>query len=242
MTMAVRSAIILATILAAGIAGAQLTFENIIVEDVALPNDKKISGTYNFINSGDYDIKITDVKTTCGCTSASLDKKSFAPGESGSIPVTMKVGSRGVTERQVIVTTDEPGAQKLTLTVRATVEELIKVEPTTVRWNVGDTADAKTISIEAVSDNDINITDVKMSTEAFSYDLKTVETARSYKLIITPNSTTEYNSTNFTIQTDYPADNPQYYEATGRIMRVIETEPQGWWESFKVDVIRWIAD
>jgi hypothetical protein len=38
-------------------------------------------------------LKITDVKATCGCTVVQLEKREYAPGESGVIKVTYTAGS-----------------------------------------------------------------------------------------------------------------------------------------------------
>ena len=43
--------------------------------------------------TGDEMLKITGVKATCGCTVVQLDKRDYAPGESGVIKVTYTAGS-----------------------------------------------------------------------------------------------------------------------------------------------------
>jgi hypothetical protein len=41
-----------------------------------------------FTNTGRASLKITKIKTTCGCTVTQLEKREYAPGESGTIKVT----------------------------------------------------------------------------------------------------------------------------------------------------------
>lgn len=51
---------------------------------------QEVQATVNFTNNGDQPLVIDEVKTPCGCTKVTLDKKTYAPGESGSFDVTIK--------------------------------------------------------------------------------------------------------------------------------------------------------
>ena len=46
---------------------------------------KLIVATYRFTNIGTTPAKITDLRTSCWCATAYLEKKEYAPGESGEI-------------------------------------------------------------------------------------------------------------------------------------------------------------
>src|SRR5579862_5923061 len=58
-------------------------------------------------NSGSHPVTIIGVETSCGCTTATLDKKTYAVGESGEIDVVFDPAERtGLQEKIVTITTD----------------------------------------------------------------------------------------------------------------------------------------
>jgi len=80
--------------------------------------EKVVTAKYRFTNTGLSPVTIIDVYTSCGCTSATLAKKTYAPGESGEIEVTFKFA--GYTEHQqkwIYVTTNVAGTEPALLTV-----------------------------------------------------------------------------------------------------------------------------
>ena len=58
------------------------------------PTEEKIVAEYPFVNVGKTPIKIKEVKTSCGCTTATLDKEVYAPGEKGKITATFEINGR----------------------------------------------------------------------------------------------------------------------------------------------------
>jgi rhodanese-related sulfurtransferase len=46
-----------------------------------------VSTTFTVNNTGDEKIDIAEITTSCGCTSAKMDKRKLAPGESGTVTV-----------------------------------------------------------------------------------------------------------------------------------------------------------
>lgn len=49
-----------------------------------------VSAQISFSNTGSEVLEITEIKTSCGCTAANLDKTSYAPGERGQLNITLK--------------------------------------------------------------------------------------------------------------------------------------------------------
>jgi len=48
--------------------------------------DEAVQGDFEFVNAGASPVTVTDVKTSCGCTTAALSKKTYAPGRKGRLP------------------------------------------------------------------------------------------------------------------------------------------------------------
>ena len=64
---------------------ATLTWDPQRIEFTAKTADKQAVGIFRFVNSGKTTITITSVKPDCGCTTAELEKQTYAPGETGEI-------------------------------------------------------------------------------------------------------------------------------------------------------------
>lgn len=46
-----------------------------------------VSKTFNVLNNGSEDVAITEVLTSCSCTTTQIDKKLFRPGDKGTLTV-----------------------------------------------------------------------------------------------------------------------------------------------------------
>ena len=85
----------------------QLKWENPEQTVIAKPQDKVLVTKFRFTNVGTSPVKITDLRPSCGCTTAVLEKKEYAPGESGEIEAKFKFNGRvGHQEKWIVVTTD----------------------------------------------------------------------------------------------------------------------------------------
>lgn len=73
-------------------------------------------------NSGDAELTIEGVSTTCGCTAALVGQQRLAPGASTTLRVTLETRShQGKLERQVLVRSNDATTPLLTVKVQATV-------------------------------------------------------------------------------------------------------------------------
>jgi cytochrome c5 len=63
-----------------------------------------IKHTFNFRNDGKGPVRIKSTKTSCGCTTAAAALREYAPGESGTLEVTIDTkGKKGITTKTVEV-------------------------------------------------------------------------------------------------------------------------------------------
>ena len=88
-----------------------------------------------FRNEGDAPLIILDLRASCGCTIGELDKREYAPGESGVLRVQFKPqGKRNLVRQTVTITTNDaslPNAQAQ-IGVRAFVMPIVSVDPAVV--------------------------------------------------------------------------------------------------------------
>jgi hypothetical protein len=129
-------------------AAAALSWDALAVDRVAELGASSIDVAFRFKNSGDVPVTITSVRTSCGCTSADLAKKDYAPGESGEIKVTYRfAGQVGAQEKTVSVTTADAPDHPTILALRVQIPELVTVSPRLVWWLVGEAATEKQATI-----------------------------------------------------------------------------------------------
>lgn len=89
--------------------------------------------SYLFRNTGAGPVTITQVKVSCGCTVPELEKKTYMPGESGTLTVTFDpTNKNGSIARNITVFTDSEQTPSETLLVRALVKPVVVIEPKVV--------------------------------------------------------------------------------------------------------------
>jgi hypothetical protein len=101
------------------------------------PNQKK-SGEFKFKNVGDGILKINKINSTCGCTVPQLEKKEYAPGESGAIQVTYRSSSRqGPVTKHLYIESNDSKKPKYELAIKAQVKVNISVNPEKMDLSIG---------------------------------------------------------------------------------------------------------
>lgn len=171
-----------------------------------------VQADFEFANVGNSVVNIRDVKTSCGCTTAAMDKRSYDPGEKGKISVVFNIGERiGFQQKQIMVTTDsleEPTAQ---LTIRAFIPELIRMEPRAVIWPVNSEAAPRVIHLTTGTEQPIKVLGVRASDDRLFAKLKSIRAGRSYDIELTVSATAEPLRGSVRIDTDYPPSHPRVY-------------------------------
>lgn len=71
-----------------------LTWENIEVRQEAAVHDESALGVFKFQNTGDSEVEILEIKSSCGCTTTELAQKKYKPGETGEIVALFEFGDR----------------------------------------------------------------------------------------------------------------------------------------------------
>ncbi len=78
---------------------------------------------FTFKNAGDEPLKINKIKTSCGCTASSTEKKLFEPGEKGEVKVVYKTKNRsGSFTQKVRLFTNDPDIPEAILNIRGVVK------------------------------------------------------------------------------------------------------------------------
>lgn len=194
--------------LAGGVARAALQWAEEVVVINARANEQIVRGRLRFTNASERQVTVTRITTSCDCTSGELQQKSYAPGESGELLVTFTVGNRkGVQEKTVTLTTDEPGAKPQSATVIVNIEEPFVMTPSLVSWARGSERTARTIRVQISDVIAATVRKVQGPDEWLAAEL--VETGpKTYEVRVTPRETGRLRTGKVTVLTDYPAATP----------------------------------
>lgn len=168
---------------------AGLTFpESKIVHEATL-DESEYTGTFPFTNTGDKPVKIMEVNSSCGCTTALPSKRVFEPGESGEISATFTYGEReGKQVKSIRVETDDEKEARSFLTLEVNIPAVMEMSPSVVMWNRATETvfSAKEVTIESHLDEPIEIVDIVASSDLFSHDVKVIEKGKKFVVSIKP--------------------------------------------------------
>src|SRR5258708_15544482 len=98
---------------------AQLRWETRELEFSPPIDQKEVIADFRFQNVGQSEIKITSVNTSCGCTTAALEKNAIALGENGEMKTTFSGRERvGLQQKTIVVESIDPESPHTTITVK----------------------------------------------------------------------------------------------------------------------------
>jgi len=113
----------------------RLVFANTTLETGVVLDSESPKLDFNFRNLGSGPVEIVNVNAACGCTAVDLEKKVYAPGESGVLHVIFDPkGKRGAVARNITITTDQKENSVQTLIVRSFVKPQVIVEPMQIAY------------------------------------------------------------------------------------------------------------
>ncbi len=170
-------------------ATAELIWEQTIHQAYAKEGEKEAKATYRFENKSDYPIVLKRIQTSCGCTTAELEKKKYLPGERGELIVTFTFGKRrGLQEKSISVETDDATHPLTVLLLRVELPDVIQIKKKELSWEVGDPLDEQAFEILLKNPKEAKIKGAHAS-EGFEVRLRDNQVGQSYQIIVKPLST-----------------------------------------------------
>jgi hypothetical protein len=183
------TALVFAALLLAPICRGELTWDTQQIELTSKPGDKEAAGLYRFVNTGKSTVTITSVQPGCGCTTAELDKRVYAPGESGTVKAVFSLGDRvGQQEKIIYVATDDTLVNPVSLVLRVMIPELLTYAPRLLMWNEGGELGEQTTLISNNCKQPITTITIAKDADVVTR-IEPVKAGASYQLIIRPVST-----------------------------------------------------
>lgn len=195
-------------------ASAQLQWKERQLEFSPAPSDTELTAKFEFSNPTDHTITITSIQSSCGCTTTELEKKTYQPGEAGTLDARFVFGdSTGHQKKTIAVQTDDPVESKVLLRLQARIPELLSISPAYVFWKQYETPQPQQVMLEVEGDNVIHVTNVKSRDPNIAIQWEAVQPGKSYRIDITPQVTDRVIQAILEISTDFPADKPRTFHA-----------------------------
>lgn len=149
------------------------------------PGSKNIC-EFNFKNEGDSLLKITKVSKTCGCTPYTLDKKEYAPGESGTLKVRYNASKRPASvTRRLHVSSNDKANPSVTLTVKAKIVQKVDYQPHMLNLLLkGENAGCPEITLSSLDNKPFAIQEFKSTGNCITADYD--PSAKATKFVLQP--------------------------------------------------------
>lgn len=127
---------------------------------------------FGFKNVGEALLKISDVKPDCGCTIFTLEKKEYAPGESGTLKINYHATAvAGVVTRRVVVVSNDKAKPEITLTLKGTIVARVDYQPKTLSLLLKDEDKAlPKVTLTSIDGKPFSVTSVRSTANAISAD------------------------------------------------------------------------
>jgi hypothetical protein len=210
--------LVVCQLLLAVIARADLKWDKTRQDFKRTPAEKTVEAHFTFRNTGTTPVTIKTLRASCGCTTAKLDKKTYAPGEQGEVLTRFIFGGRkGLHHLSVMVTTAENPKEPTQLDLLVDIHDPVTIAPALVYWKTGEASAAKTVQVDAEAGQPVHVKSVTSSNPRVTATLQTVKPGAQYVVSVAPADTTQKESAEISVQTDFPADDPQIYTIHARV-------------------------
>lgn len=96
-----------------------------------------VDHVFTLSNTGDEELVISGVNTSCGCTTARLTTDHLPPGQTVALNTSLSLkGRRGEMSKTITVSSNDPDTPKLNLTLKVNAEQDVDVSPAYVTFRV----------------------------------------------------------------------------------------------------------
>ena len=211
---------LLALLTASGMAQAQqpaLRWDKKTVEVQTGPANKTARAEFTFTNTSSHPVVIDAVKSSCGCTTAALEKRIYQPGEKGSLVGILTIGFRqGVQVKSIRVDVrGEP--EPVLLTMVTHIAEPVKIDPPYVYWKAGGAPSPKTITLKLPAAMGVRLARVASSDTRIRALLETVREGTEYRITVTPEGTARPMLAVLNIQGTASSGEPRSFQAYAQV-------------------------
>ncbi len=122
----------------------QLDFGSVVTGD-------PVKVSFNFKNTGDANLEIIGVYTSCGCAKCQPLEKTISPGKSSAIEVVFNsAGYTGLIAKKVEVQTNDPSRSTLTLRIIGRIDTVATILPPKMNFGTIKPGSTHTVTLEVI--------------------------------------------------------------------------------------------
>ncbi len=185
-----------------GMAHGELKWDRDRVELKPDAMDTFAEAKFGFVNAGKESVTIESLKASCGCTTPSLPKMTFAPGERSEVVARFDLtGRRGLQTKTVNVQI-QGQKEPVVLTLAVSIPDMLKINPPLVVWEQGESGKPKTVSLQAMESMPSKVISVVSSESRMTTSLTTIQEGKDYSITVTPDTTLTPSFAALTIQVE----------------------------------------
>ena len=97
------------------------------------PSGESVQATFTLRNMGDEPLHVAHVRTSCGCTSSSLDQQDLPPGAETSLRATLSLQNRtGPQHKQLTIVSNDPEHPETQAFIHGTAIRFLAISPSII--------------------------------------------------------------------------------------------------------------
>ncbi|MEM9299034.1 MAG: DUF1573 domain-containing protein [Bacteroidota bacterium] len=186
---------------------AQLTWRQKSLDFIAEYGQKDVKAHYEFKNEGEQTVVIQEVKASCGCTVPKLEKKEYAPGETGQIEAIFTIGNRQGKQSKSLRVVTADGVEETRLILNVNIPNFYSVKPPFSFWRMNEGDKEKRVELSFNTPNPVMITELKMNNENFIFRKEVIKEGNEYILWVKPKDVQSRYRSMLEVFTDAEAEN-----------------------------------
>ncbi len=197
-----------------------------------MDNSNKVERSFVVKNVGDEALVISDVKTTCGCTVAELEKNTLAPGEETTIAATFNLkGKQGVQSKKITVMSNDPETPNYILEIKGNSVATISLEPSLLNLGriVDNDSHSQSVTVKSTKEgHTFKIERLVVPEDAqFSAEVEEVEPGKEYRITATtqPGLVAGMLNGRITVMTDDPSRKMMSISVYGHVIGALQIRP-----------------
>lgn len=168
--------------------GPKIQFAELVHDFGKVVGGEVLRHAFAFTNAGDGVLELTDVHSTCGCTTSAGWSKRVEPGQRGTIPIELHTtGFNGPVTKPVTVKCNDTNQPTVVLQVKATVWRPIEITPPSANLRVVGDAVSNAVTVLRIlnhEDTPLTLSEPESDQRAIAAELKTVQAGQIFELAV----------------------------------------------------------
>ncbi|MBM2851340.1 MAG: hypothetical protein HW418_4282, partial [Anaerolineales bacterium] len=186
---------------------------------------------FKVLNAGDAPLEISDVRPSCGCTTAGEWTRRIEAGGSGTIPIQLETAQfTGPVTKTITIASNDPTRPTAVLEINASIWTPIQISNPVVIFPALTQLDqvvSRSVTIRNQVEGSVELTDLRSDKPEFRPALKEIVPGREFELTITtvPPLTNGTHTARITIKSSNPKMPDLAVQAVATVLPAVQVAP-----------------